>query len=179
MRNIMIDIETLSTASTAAVLSIGAVEFDNAGEKGETFYKVIKMQTCITAGLTVDGGTLEWWLKQDEDARKEITRPSCGLREALEHFKVFHSECCVQGKGPNIWGNGAAFDIPIMENAYKSVGLRAPWKYHQVRCFRTLRAMFPSVKPPEIEGITYHNALDDALYQVEWYKKIRNRKTNK
>ena len=38
--NVMIDLETLSTESNAAILSIGAVMFDKEG-LGETFYQIV------------------------------------------------------------------------------------------------------------------------------------------
>lgn len=177
MRNIMIDLETLSTASDAVILSIGAVEFDDKGNTGQKFNEVINIQSSINAGLRIDGSTIEWWFKQSPEARAAATRTTEALPQALDLLTMFYEDCRhpSTNKSSRVWGNGAAFDIPILENSYKATDKKAPWKYYDVMCFRTLRAMFPSVKPPEQSRGTYHNALDDALYQVEWYKQIRNR----
>jgi inhibitor of KinA sporulation pathway (predicted exonuclease) len=43
--------------------------------------------------------------------------------------------------------------------------MQAPWKFYNDRCYRTLKAMYPHIKMPKRTG-THHNALDDAISQV-------------
>jgi len=176
--NIMIDLETLGTSVDAAVVAIGATYFDRNGPCDDslgdrTFYAVIDFQSCIDAGLRLDGSTIEWWLRQKDKPRHAICDSTHSLKEALEQFSLFVE------RNAFIWGNGSEFDNAILKNAYRAVGLPLPWKYSASRCFRTLRALFPQVEPPEGVGGVHHNALDDALYQAHFYSKIINRNKNK
>ena len=63
MKHIMVDIETLSTAVNAAVLSIGAVEFDPMSGKIEReFYHELDLSE--QANRHIDVNTMQWWVKQ-------------------------------------------------------------------------------------------------------------------
>lgn len=46
--HLMVDIETMGTSSSSAILSLGAVEFDiETGETGKYFHITIDLQTCF------------------------------------------------------------------------------------------------------------------------------------
>ena len=73
--HIMVDLETMGTAPGSAIVSLGAVAFDPvAGTLGEEFYRVITLGSCQRAGLTIDAGTIGWWLQQSDSARAELVR---------------------------------------------------------------------------------------------------------
>jgi hypothetical protein len=173
-KNLMIDIETLSTEPNACILSIGAVYFDKNGpvedELGdiEQFYAVIDLQSCIDAGLHISASTLEWWFKQSQKARSAAFDATHSLSDALYEFSKFIEP------GTKVWGNGADFDLVILKSAYSKLGLALPWKFYDVMCFRTLKSLFPGRKKPESEG-TAHNALDDAIWQAKYYSNIVNK----
>jgi hypothetical protein len=58
----MVDIETLDTQISAAIVSIGAVVFDPRGEDyQETFSLTIDEKSNRWHGRTVSDATLEWW----------------------------------------------------------------------------------------------------------------------
>ena len=74
------------------------------------------------------------------------------------------------------YGNSASFDLPKIATACQRADLPVPWHYVNERCFRTMRAMYPSVEyNPADKGTGNHNALEDAKFQVEHLWKIANR----
>ncbi len=156
MNNIMLDLETMSTASNAAILSIGAVKFSN--KIDDEFYRVVNLKTCTDVGLEIDNSTIEWWNNQSPEARQVFNEIPITLEQMLKDFSNWI------GDKPMLWGNGSDFDNVILSNAYKACGIEQPWAYYNNRCFRTAKALYPAVKM-EVTG-TYHNALDDAHSQA-------------
>ena len=161
MSNIMIDLETFDTGGNAAIVAIGAVHFSSKG-LGEEFYKIIDLNTCLKAGLSIKAETIMWWMGQEDAARKELLKESVSLFDALNGFSKF--------VGPKskakIWGNGANFDNPILANAYDAVNLETPWNFWNDRCYRTVKNLLGQSIPFERVG-DLHNALDDAKSQAE------------
>lgn len=164
MNNVMVDLETLGVSYNAVILSIGAVEFDETGI-GRKFYMNVNPQSCVDAGLEINPDTVMWWMKQSEKARSAFNEKSNDLYDVLTVFSSwFPKEAC-------LWGNGATFDNVILTNAYRKIDIKQPWSYSKDRCYRTLKSLFPDVKPDEDVG-TAHNALDDAIYQAQHAAKI-------
>lgn len=162
MRDLMVDLETMDNKPTSAIVSIGAVFFDKTG-LGPQFYKRVNLQSSIDAGLTVNGDTVMWWLKQSEQARLELAKPSEELRDVLVDFYRF-IEAESSRKEVRVWGNGASFDNAILANAYAATNLTLPWEFWNDRCYRTLKSMYPTVKLQRSGD--YHNARDDAKSQA-------------
>jgi len=157
----MIDIETLGTAPGSAILSIGAVMFGPAG-LAEEFYAPISLASCTAAGLTIDPETVEWWMKQSEAARAAAFREGAEpLPRVLSRFSTWFDQ--VGAERP--WSQGANFDPPLLEAAYRACGMTPPWKFRDVRDTRTLYEQ-ADVKVDRARG-THHNALDDARAQAE------------
>lgn len=177
----MLDLETIGNKSHAALLSIGAVEFNiNTGEIGKTFYERINLQSCIDAGLIVNGSTFYWWLQQSEEARKEVCKPSDNLHGVLEKLKSFLG--CLGDF--QIWGNGARFDIGILEDAYVADGYEnMPWNFRNERDVRTLVSFAPKIKEHyPFQGIA-HNPINDCKHQIRYctaiWQHLNNISTNK
>ena len=164
MNDVMLDLETLGNRPNAVIVAIGAVKF-NALELGESFYVRVDPRSCVAAGLEMDVETVQWWLAQSDEARKEITAPGIPLSMALAQFTGFldHPEY-------RVWGNGAAFDNVIMASAYRAFNLPSPWRFWNDRCYRTVKGMFPAVALKR--GGTHHNALDDAMEQAEIFARL-------
>jgi len=125
----MIDIETMSTSQHATICSIGACKFDpNTPNKiGDEFYAVIDWNLD---DRDVDMGTIRWWMEQSDVARAQISRTDgIPLAQALNNLANF--------LGPNdiVWGNGATFDISILQDAYEGV---TPWAFWNVGDVRTV-----------------------------------------
>ncbi|MEM1202684.1 MAG: 3'-5' exoribonuclease, partial [Acidobacteriota bacterium] len=92
---IMIDLETLSTGPTAAVVQIAAVRFDESGAiasdleayvENARFEAGIKISDALQFG-NVDGATLSWWLEQSDFARADLVRGRDSLKTALMLFE--------------------------------------------------------------------------------------------
>ena len=163
----MIDLETMSTKHNAAIAAVGIVLFDTQSGNPDskiitTYYANVDLQSCEEKGLHFSGSTVTWWLKQSKEAQAGLLSPKPKpLASVLSGVNtVLHAyNCCV-------WGNGANFDVPILENAFEVCGFdRVPWAYYQVRCYRTISNLVAKEFFPWEEG-TPHNALDDALYQT-------------
>ncbi len=161
--HIMVDLETMGATPGSAIVSLGAVAFDPvAGTLGEEFYRVIDLASCQRAGLSVDAGTIGWWLQQSEAARAELVRPDAErLADVLGWFAAWWR----RQQGQFIWGHGANFDEPLLAAAFRAAFVQVPWEYRDARCTRTLFAL-TGEKPNREQGV-HHNALHDARAQAE------------
>jgi exodeoxyribonuclease VIII len=156
----MIDLETLGVGPRAAILTIGWCIFDPWGELGETGKMQINIQSCIQRGMVVNDSTFRWWLTQSQDARNALLEfDPCDLAEGLYHLSDILEDV------EYVWGNGANFDISILDTAHELCQMEAPWKFYNVRCYRTLKSMFPSV--PKVKPTVAHCAAADAKAQAE------------
>lgn len=185
MKNIMVDLETMSTAHNAAIVSIGAVEFtlpgpNTEGLVGSHFYRHVDLASCIDRGMKVDGGTVMWWMNQSAEARQSIYRKDdlVSIHDALVSFHLWCRDITDAKKNElRVWGNGAAFDNVILANAYAACGLEAPWNFWNDMCYRTIKNL-SNVRLVNRHGV-YHNALDDARTQAEHLIDIYRQKNAK
>jgi DNA polymerase III epsilon subunit-like protein len=169
MNNVMIDLETLGLRPGHTILSIGAVFFSE-DSIGETFYAEIERASCAYYGLQEDPETLQWWYKQEEQARNVLhgynAKPLPLVLEKLSNF--LRLECPeVDEKGNStikVWGNNSTFDIGFLDEAYARCKLQPLWKFYNTRCYRTLKNLRPEIA--FVRQGQYHNALDDALSQA-------------
>lgn len=142
---VVMDSETLAVDKKAIVLTLSAVRFNLLGrelgitiengklvEDGENVLHLkLDVTEQILAGRTIDPGTVAWWNKRSEGARQAIINgQSMSVREALILFSDF-----IQGAQP--FSRGTDFDPPIIASLMEDFGLKAPWKYNQVRDVRT------------------------------------------
>lgn len=174
--HVCIDLETMGTKPNSAIVSIGAVKFDPWGTVGELkdpndqeykhFYTVIDLQSCLDAGLVVTGSTVDWWMKQPDETRKELTGSKMNLTQALSEFLIWYGH-----ESKPTWGNGADFDCVILSNAYEQLDALPPFSYWDRRCYRTLKNLItiPYAKPK-----TPHHALEDAMAQAVHIQKMMN-----
>lgn len=165
--NCMIDIETLSTAPNAVVLSVGLVFFTKNGIL-EKIYFVPEREPQIAKGRHVDLETLSWWMRQDNAARQVFGH-------SQEKFAALHNRIDAALKTMKtpwrdvlVWGNGANFDEVILGTFWEDMsGQKRPWHYSNVRCYRTFNAMTGCSKlMTDDDAATHHNALDDAIWQA-------------
>lgn len=164
MRRIMLDTETLDTASSAVILSIAAVEFDDK-ELGRCFHQRIGIDSCLKHGLTVSGNTIAWWMDQSAEARKIFQMPGQPLDRVLIDFATWIDWSEVD----EVWANGTDFDGSIIANAYRAIGAgNPPWAYFKLRDYRTICKMYAreAVKVAKVEPLIKHNALQDAIAQA-------------
>ena len=187
--DVMLDIETLANSSNSAITQIGAAIFSRkTGDIIDTFKINVDAQSCVNLGMETGVATIEWWMKQSDEARKSIfAKPNKKIYYALEDFTTFIKKNWVAYHGgeikladPGDYANiedyfrsediklwcHATFDEPNMDNAYRRCGLRSPWHYRSVRDIRTLTDL-AEFTPPRNTGVA-HDALDDALHQIKY-----------
>lgn len=175
MTHVMVDLETWGSSRGCGLISIGAVEFDfRTGHLGREFYSLVNHQSCRNAGLRDDQQTIEWWNKQKPEAqvayRQSDSPLSPALTEVLRKFELFlHG--MNEAKKIRLWGNGSDFDNNVLAAAYDAVSMPAPWKYHNNRCYRTLKSLYHG-KVELVRVGTHHNAVDDAKTQAAHAIKI-------
>lgn len=163
MLDVMLDLETMSTGPDAAIVAIGAVEFDPEAGIGTSFYMSVDLLSSVAGGGQMDASTVLWWLQRDAAVRAAIVhgRP---LPLVLESFSRWLARC-----GPvaqvRLWGNGAGFDNVILRRTYTRLDAEPPWTHWNDRCYRTLKEMRPDI-PMQRQGM-HHHAHDDARSQAE------------
>ncbi|HDY6980621.1 TPA: 3'-5' exoribonuclease, partial [Klebsiella pneumoniae] len=111
--HVMVDLETMGKKHNAPIVAIGAVVFDPAtGSIGESFYKVVCLESSVNWGAVIDPSTVIWWLKQSSEARSAIVNDDAiPLQDALLQFREFVSDNVAGGsKKAQVWGNGASLD---------------------------------------------------------------------
>ena len=166
----MLDLETLSTKPDATVLTFGACKFNPYKQEDidKGIYFRINVDEQITLGRDVDDSTVEWWGKQAEDVREEALGD--GDRITLEQYTKELNRFIVGAK--NIWAQGPVFDIVILENLYRQLGLPCPWQFWQIRDSRTLLSTHGD--PREKNKVGLHNALEDAVSQAQAVQHVFN-----
>ena len=164
-QHLMVDLETLGTAVNAPVVAIGAVFFDpNTSTLGDTFDAAIDLEDAMRYGRA-SGSTVKWWLRQGDAARQKVVRGRHPSRLVFEKFEQF---CLKHGDQVKPWGNGASFDIAILDYAFgRILEKQAPWKFWNVRDCRTIKELADGIVTYDgkLEG-TAHTALDDAKHQA-------------
>lgn len=161
--NVMIDIEGLGCSDNALIVSIGAVRFDSKG-LGEEFYTPCFHQQSERA---MDISTVKWWMSQSDGARAVFQEKDVkSLKEALIDLKAFIEP------SDKVWANGVNYDMGILQHAYISHKYRIPWKYPNIMCMRSIRAIYPELNDlmKKIRADNpgkHHDALFDSICQAQ------------
>lgn len=178
-RHIMLDIETLDTKPSAAVLSIAAVAFrfvrgdEGASVVEQGFIERIPSlrQQLVCLGRTVSVDTQSWWAKQDKTAQGEVVGPPGGpVGTAMSELAAFVSSL----EPDYIWAQGASFDFPILQSLAGTQGVDL-WPFWKERDCRTILGL-PDSGPVDrkaiaaAHGLQAHKALDDCRIQAEAMK---------
>jgi hypothetical protein len=165
----MLDIETLSTRPESVVLTLGAVKFDPWAADVDTdngLYIRCNVDEQISMGRHIQDETLAWWGKQAEDVREEALgdHDRTGMNDMLDQLNRF-----LVGSN-NIWCQGPAFDIVILENLYRQMERPTPWQFWQIRDSRTLFGVHGDPRDKGAKGA--HNALIDCYYQARAVQQV-------
>lgn len=159
----MIDMETLDTAPSCVILSIGAVIFDpkSTGILGRFEVRPTIEDQC-DIGRTISDATLQWWgtqskAAQDEAFGEEGRIPFKDAMEALYKF-AWNKE--------RVWSHGAVFDVIACEDAWRKLDMNFPWQFWNVRDTRTLYEV-TGVSLKDGKHVTTHKAIEDAIHQAK------------
>ncbi|HEO9815841.1 TPA: 3'-5' exoribonuclease [Klebsiella variicola] len=180
--HVMVDLETMGKKHNAPIVAIGAVVFDPAtGSIGESFYKVVCLESSVNWGAVIDPSTVIWWLKQSSEARSAIVNDDAiPLQDALLQFREFVSDNVAGGsKKAQVWGNGASFDNSILRSSYDCIAEYYPWEYWNDRDVRTMVELGQAISFAPKTTIPFegarHNALADAIHQARYVSAIWQR----
>ena len=176
-KHFMVDIETLSTAVNAVVLSVGAVEFDPiTGKIERELYRELRLDMQHARNVSAD--TVHWWAKQlsennatnilaKDNANK--TPPHTVVFELAEFFKcggLYGTTQPEEYKNIEVWACDPDFDLAILSNLYGELNLPVPWKYWNTRSVRTVRTLAKLHNIGLPRDNASHNALEDCIRQV-------------
>lgn len=169
-KHMMVDCETLGLAPGCAILQIGAVVWDDQADAADLGYRWgrhVDLLDCLMRGLRVEDNTLDWWRSpEQEEARRSLVLRGGGdavpLTDALQQLRGLWQETGAE----RLWANGPAADAVWLEAAYRAVGLVPPWRYSQVRCFRTLMELAGVESDDRTAPDLPHDGLSDAAAQV-------------
>lgn len=180
--HVMVDLETMGRKHNAPIVAIGAVVFDPAtGSIGESFYKVVCLESSVNWGAVIDPSTVIWWLKQSSEARSAIVNDDAiPLQDALLQFREFVSDNVAGGsKKAQVWGNGASFDNSILRSSYDCIAEDYPWEYWNDRDVRTMVELGQAISFDPKTTIPFegsrHNALADAIHQARYVSAVWQR----
>ncbi|EPS6028514.1 3'-5' exonuclease [Morganella morganii] len=173
-KHLMIDLETMGNKPGAAIVAIAAVPFDMVSGVTDDalFYEVVDLQSSVQHGGKIDADTVLWWLGKSDNARNEITNKdkAIQLTTALANLNGFASLCCEENV--RVWGNGVCFDNVILRGAYENCSIPPFWKHWRDRDVRTIVELGRDAGIDPKKDFPFvgeaHNALDDALHQVNY-----------
>lgn len=166
MADIMIDIETLSTESNAAVIAIGMCKFD-----AENIYAKhsILIDPQLTPGHRCPD-TLEFWAQQDPVVFAAMMAGTTTPWNAMIEFQ----ETIADWRDPDtlFWANSPSFDFTILRTLNKALFSKREFAFMfwKEMDFRTLKhlADFKDIGFMEAyEGHEPHDCVSDAVCQAK------------
>lgn len=173
--NIMVDLETLSTYTNAAIIEIAAIEFNKeTGEIGDIFHQCVDVNDWAENNRHIEGRTLLWWMEQDKELLSKYKERNGKLHTVLQRFRKFYQEHSLNSNNEEtvLWGNGSTMDITILQSAYEYFKEPTPWKYWAVNDVRTIVNLNPEIKKNcTFEG-NKHNPIDDCKHQIKYLVEI-------
>ena len=156
---IMIDLETLGTKPNSAILSIGAVAFDDNGIHDE-FYLNVDLESSLDKGFDIDPSTVYWWLSQDKQAGEVLSKDKKPISVALISLVCFFNKNLPH----EVWANSPSFDLVMLKNAWDKHGIKTPYRFWIERDFRTFLSL---TNADRVKPKIAHNALEDAKSQAQ------------
>lgn len=164
----MIDLETFSTNTNAAIASIGAIDFYVGDElKIESeFYVNIEQKSNKEIGRHYSKETIQLWKEQKVEVQRSLLKDQIPIKDAILKFNEW------VGNNSIIYCHGLNFDIPIMKSTMEALDIEVPWKYYNVRCSRTLISDFGLDMRDFRDDSTHHNALEDCKAQAKAVNQI-------
>lgn len=169
--SIMLDIETLATTPDAVILSFAAVKFNEFANDNNYYDQLnlaLDVDDQIALGRKVDQDTVDWWAKQPIEIQEFAFKDQrTGLADFIHTLNKFIVAT------DRIWAQGPVFDIAILENLYRQIGMPIPWQYYNIRDSRTfIKALGTDIFHKRENA---HDALADCKYQAGYIKKIVNK----
>lgn len=158
---VMIDIETLDTKTSAVVFEVAAIFFE--GTERFEYRWALNTTYQLNNGRTLSKDTVEFHLKNVSTAEYLGFALADETALSVPELEVYLAEAFNQHEPTACWAKGN-FDYPILEDMLDAV----PWRFYQLRELRTLMKECGVPK-----GKVAHSALDDCTKQIANLKKCR------
>lgn len=172
--DVMLDLETTGREPGCALIQIAAVPFNiNTGEISLKTFKIsINLEKQMTSGkgFTFCQNTYKWWMKENPALYKKLSTDKTFYVDAGRLFQEWFTSL-ENHKDIRVWGNGARFDIGILNGWYKTcIGPKFQpfWNTWLERDVRTLSSLKPEIKKNLAFLGTKHNALHDCRHQIRY-----------
>ena len=205
-RQVMVDIETLSSASDAAIVSIGACMFDldkdaEYASPDDAFIVGVDpdyyTEPCPHPHFRINTRTMKWWSEQSQDAKDSLQiNQMSNISDAMDHFYVWLAEQGFEKDShptkpgaAHIWAKPPSFDLVILRHAaahcYGNTN-EVPWHYRQETCARTHAWLFGDIVKSTyvgekhdglLSGLFKHRADHDAVRQARVVQYIERYRT--
>jgi hypothetical protein len=101
---------------------------------------------------------------QSDAAKKVFNEQAKPAERVLKLFSQWYKN---NHNNSKVWGNGATFDISILENMFDMYDINHPWIYYNVMDLRTFKRFVGKGEKVQKSGVN-HNALDDAKSQAQY-----------
>jgi hypothetical protein len=171
--NICVDIECLSTESTAIILSVATVKFDLEEDRKTTFpefmnrAKFFKFDAKAQVPLkrTASKKTVDWWSHQSPEAQAKSLIPSPLDLSPLDGFEALRKE--FYPKGIVVWCRGS-LDGVVLSSFANALNEKPLFFYYNQRDVRTALNCFgiPSFTEDKPDGFVAHDPVSDICADV-------------
>mgnify|MGYP003601437584 CR=1 FL=1 len=144
---LMFDMETGGTGADAWIAQFACAVMGQG--KLEMAFEVTIDYTQPQTGRVMDASTMAWWAHPKRaEAFEQVWKDSnINLASALvafnDHINTIET---VYGKPVRIWSKGPSFDMAIMQDAYRKLGISFPISFRNFMCYRTIAAMYPDMR---------------------------------
>lgn len=172
MMHAMIDVEALRLNKPwiAPLLEIGIVLFDECGkELGSK--RILVLQTELPAWAEPEPETVEFWESQDywPKLKRDIGRLGISAMAAMMEMSAYLKKYQVDA----VWFAGPQYDQIILEAYLDHYAMERPWRFNEVRDFRTIRKQYP-LTDDEVRKNRRgnHEAIEDCRYQVQVLRRV-------
>lgn len=169
--DIMIDLETLDTKDSTAILTIAAQAFNI--ETGEVcpanFYARLNYERQIQEGRTISVDTALWWGQQSEEAREEAFGGHMTLWEALINLRKYFDKHCYTDR--HVWAKAPIFDLATLKHAYAEHDQEVYWHYSNERDVRTYMWSVESLDA-QLNWVKTHVSREDVSNQIDAVCKV-------
>lgn len=155
--DVTFDLETCALCPTAAVLSLGAVAWNRAGETtpfimadgkddlSAQYYTHVDLRSSFLDGFTFEQSTADWWAKQNDAAKKAVLENdndmfSClPIKDVIVGFVEWLRDRKEDSGADSVclWCQGSDFDIAILRNICHKYNLEIPVNHTNFRDHRT------------------------------------------
>lgn len=169
-RHVVIDIETLGTDSNSFITSVSAVEYLHSHSDNARKVEIQQTRNYVLdpwaeqPGAVVDGVTVQWRQQQSEDTKHDLRLPPeryVPLDRMLRELRDFVGDA-------QVWANAPDFDLVILNNAAKRLGLKPITRYYKHRCVRTAKMALESIYGHLVDLNNPHTPLEDCINQLEY-----------